>query len=319
MIPEDIVVSGVTTPSGANGTYTYQGILFEFPYWKNTSGYYVYNDTWTDNSRYWEIDNDTDDAASSFFSNTNSDNPSPVKITSWGLESGTGTPKITYYLAEIEVTGNDIVIYNGETVPETSNNTAMGSAYTTGATITKIFTINNLGSTALSLTGASPYISVTGTNSADFLVCSTPSSSIAVDGSTTFDITFDPSGTGLRTATISMANNDSNENPFTFNIQGTGLNTPPSVSSVSVPASDTYVADQNLDFTINFSKNVTVTTTGGTPQLSLTIGSTTQQAEYISGSGTSALLFRYTVQSGDLDTDGITVGIIIRKWRYPKR
>ena len=82
----------------------------------------------------------------------------------------------------------------------------------------------------------------------------------------------------------------------------------PVVTSVSVPANGTYIAGQNLDFTINFDKNVTVNSAGGTPQLSLTIGATPQQANYMSGSGSSALVFRYTVQSGDLDTDGITVG-----------
>ena len=78
----------------------------------------------------------------------------------------------------------------------------------------------------------------------------------------------------------------------------------PTVSSVSVPADNTYAAGDNLNFTVNASENVTVS---GTPQLVLTIGSTSRQADYVSGSGTSALVFRYTVQSGDLDTDGIVV------------
>ncbi|WP_339695300.1 Ig-like domain-containing protein, partial [uncultured Roseivirga sp.] len=85
----------------------------------------------------------------------------------------------------------------------------------------------------------------------------------------------------------------------------------PTVTSVSVPANATYIANQNLDFTVNFSENVTVVTTGGTPQLAITIGSTTRQATYQSGSGTQALLFRYTVVSGELDTDGIVVGNLI--------
>jgi hypothetical protein len=49
------------------------------------------------------------------------------------------------------------------------------------------------------------------------------------------------------------------------------------------------------------------TVTGGTPRLQLTIGSTTRYATYLSGSGTSTLTFRYTVQAGDLDSDGIAV------------
>lgn len=84
--------------------------------------------------------------------------------------------------------------------------------------------------------------------------------------------------------------------------------TAPTVSSVAVPANATYVAGQNLDFTVNTSENVTVNTTGGTPRLALTLGATTRYASYHSGSGTSALLFRYTVQTGDLDADGIGIG-----------
>ncbi|WP_425319284.1 beta strand repeat-containing protein, partial [Cognaticolwellia aestuarii] len=84
----------------------------------------------------------------------------------------------------------------------------------------------------------------------------------------------------------------------------------PSTTSVSVPANATYIAGQNLDFTVNFDENVTVNTTGGTPQLAITIGATTRQAAYISGSGTSALLFRYTVQVSESDSDGIAVGTL---------
>ncbi|WP_172796106.1 beta strand repeat-containing protein, partial [Roseivirga ehrenbergii] len=84
----------------------------------------------------------------------------------------------------------------------------------------------------------------------------------------------------------------------------------PTITSVSVPPNATYIAGQNLDFTVNFSENVTAVTTGGTPQLAITVGSTTRQAVYQSGSGTSALLFRYVVQSGETDTDGISLGTL---------
>lgn len=82
----------------------------------------------------------------------------------------------------------------------------------------------------------------------------------------------------------------------------------PTVSSVSVPANGTYIIDQALDFTVNVSEDVTVT---GIPLLPLTIGSTTVNATYESGTGTSTLLFRYTIASGDMDTDGIEAGASI--------
>jgi hypothetical protein len=82
------------------------------------------------------------------------------------------------------------------------------------------------------------------------------------------------------------------------------------VTSVAVPSNAWYVAGQNLDFTVNFSESVTVDTTGGTPRMALTVGTTTVYATYLSGSGTSALVFRYTVQANDLDTNGIVVGTL---------
>ncbi len=81
----------------------------------------------------------------------------------------------------------------------------------------------------------------------------------------------------------------------------------PTVSSVAVPSNATYIANQNLDFVVNFSSPVNVVTTGGTPYLALTIGGTDVHASYNSGSGTMSLTFRYTVLPGDSDTDGITV------------
>ncbi|HJV43018.1 M10 family metallopeptidase C-terminal domain-containing protein [Caulobacter sp.] len=81
----------------------------------------------------------------------------------------------------------------------------------------------------------------------------------------------------------------------------------PVVSSVSVPAAGVYKAGAALDFTVDFAEGVTVT---GAPQLALTVGSTVRQAAYVSGSGGSALVFRYTVQNGETDLDGVAVGTL---------
>jgi len=66
-------------------------------------------------------------------------------------------------------------------------------------------------------------IAVGGTNAADFTVTANATTPVAASGNTTFQVTFDPSASGLRTATISIANDDSDENPYNFSIQGTGL------------------------------------------------------------------------------------------------
>jgi large repetitive protein len=83
--------------------------------------------------------------------------------------------------------------------------------------------------------------------------------------------------------------------------------TAPTLSSVTLPANDTYLSGENLDFTVNYNEIVNVDTSGGTPRLTLTIGATTRYATYTSGSGTTALLFRYTIVASELDSDGIAV------------
>ena len=66
-----------------------------------------------------------------------------------------------------------------------------------------------------------------------------------------------------------------------------------------------YITDEVIQATVTFKENVIVT---GTPQLPLQIGSVTKKADYASGSGTTALVFSYTVAAGDMDADGISIG-----------
>ncbi len=82
---------------------------------------------------------------------------------------------------------------------------------------------------------------------------------------------------------------------------------PSVVRSVTVPANDIYKEGEKLLFTVNFDESITINTTGGVPQLAVTIGSVTRHAIYKSGNGTASLFFSYAVQSGDNDTDGIAV------------
>ena len=67
---------------------------------------------------------------------------------------------------------------------------------------------------------------------------------------------------------------------------------------------DTYQTGDAIEITATFAEAMTVT---GTPQIALTIGTTTRQAAYTSGSGTADLVFTYTVAAGDDDADGISI------------
>lgn len=133
-----------------------------------------------------------------------------------------GTGNTTFQ--EINIQGNGVDIADGDTTPATLDDTDFGNVLESSGSNANTFTIQNLGTlTSLNLTGASPYAIVSGAHASDFTVTTIPSSTIAASSSTTFVITFDPSALGLRTATVTIANNDSDENPFTFDIQGTGV------------------------------------------------------------------------------------------------
>ncbi|SHM46480.1 gliding motility-associated C-terminal domain-containing protein [Chitinophaga jiangningensis] len=82
---------------------------------------------------------------------------------------------------------------------------------------------------------------------------------------------------------------------------------PPAVTSVSVPVNGYYNAGTTLNFTVRFSENITLNTTGGNPTLNLTIGSAVKNATYTGLNGTDGLDFSYTVVDGDMDMDGIAV------------
>jgi len=87
---------------------------------------------------------------------------------------------------------------------------------------------------------------------------------------------------------------------------------PPTITGVDVPANGTYPAGAALNFSVFFSAFVTVNTTGGAPRIPVTLDTGgTVYATYVSGSGASTLLFRYTIAAGDVDQTGIVLGAAV--------
>lgn len=156
---------------------------------------------------------------------------------------------------EMNIKGNGISIVDGDNSPSTSDHTDFGSTAVTGGTVVRTFTIENTGSATLNLTGSSPYITISGANASDFSVTAIPSDSIASAGSTTFQITFDPSAVGTRSASISIANDDANENPYTFDIQGTGVNS----NTSDIIRHTTFTESSNHDYTLYQAASITST------------------------------------------------------------
>ena len=121
---------------------------------------------------------------------------------------------------EIDLQGNGLSIASGDLVTSINDGTDFGPADINLATVTRTFTVLNTGS--IPLTISNPTIS--GANASEFSITANPSTLvIGSNSSTTFQVTFNPSAVFTRVATITIVNNDSDENPYTFAIQGTGL------------------------------------------------------------------------------------------------
>lgn len=112
---------------------------------------------------------------------------------------------------------------------------------TSSASIT--FTIENTGNADLTV-GA---ITKSGGNAGDFTIDqSSTVSPVSGPGTTTFTVSFTPSGTGVRSTTISIPNNDADEAPYTFTVKGNGT-----YSALSTIVDNTDYSSTTPEFNID--------------------------------------------------------------------
>jgi len=203
---------------------------------------------------------------------------------------------------DIDVSGNSIVINDGDATPSVTDDTDFGSVSVASGSVAHTFTIKNTGSSGtgsgdLILDPPSPYAIISGAT-ADFTVTTIPASTIALGATTTFVITFDPTTSGVRTATITIGTNVTGQkSSYTFNIQGTGIAPEINVQGNATTISDgdiTPSTTDNTDFGNVYigtpsTKAFTIQNTGN-QNLSLTGSS-----PYVVISGTDAADFSVTV------------------------
>jgi hypothetical protein len=131
-------------------------------------------------------------------------------------------------------------------------------------------------------------VAVSGTHAADFTVTALPTSPVTASGSTTFQVTFDPSASGTRTAKLTIANNDSDESSYDFAIQGTGVSLFATWQTLN-GAAGTIAADHDNDGVPNgieyFVGGPNGNTTGQTTLPSIINNSGTLSITWIKGTG----------------------------------
>jgi endo-1,4-beta-D-glucanase Y len=181
------------------------------------------------------------------------------------------------------------------------------------------FTIENQGQLALSLSGT-PIVNVTGPNSAQFVVTTQPSAaSIAAGSSLTFVVTFTPGSTGSKTAQLSIASNDANENPYTINLTGTGTSgaTSPEIDVVQGSsianggtftwASTTLNATSYTTFTINNTGTAPLNITSATVGAGQGYSMSTAPASSIAGGASGTFVVKFNPTSTGVKTGTITL------------
>jgi len=215
----------------------------------------------------------------------------------------------------------------GPTVTNVTSSTANGTYSATDSvsiSITFSEIVNVVGTPTLVLeTGATDrtvnYSSGTGTTTLVFTYTVQP-------GDTSADL--DYVGTGSLAAGTSIRNAAGTDATLTLPSPGAANslsankaividNTGPTVTSVSSStANGTYTTGGTVNITVTFSEAVTVT---GTPTIALETGATDRTVNYSSGTGTTTLVFAYTVQAGDasgdldyLSTTALSAGTSIR-------
>jgi hypothetical protein len=183
----------------------------------------------------------------------------------------------TVNFPEISVSGNGFNIADEDITPITTDFTNLGTA-NMGFNLARTYTIQNSGTVDLSI----GTISIGGVNSSEFVVTTPPSATIIPGGSTTFTITFTPTAIGIRNANVSFVTNDPDENPFNFDIAGTGGSGV--IPEINIQGSGITIIDGDSG----------PTTADGTDFGSLTIPATRTRTFTIQNTGTGPLLLTGT-------------------------
>lgn len=142
---------------------------------------------------------------------------------------------------EMNLTGNSQNIADSAAhAPGTGDHTDFGSTDISSGTIVRTFTIENNGFGVFLDLQSTSAVAVTGAHASDFTVTRQPPQLVDVSVPETFEITFNPSATGLRgPVDVTITNDDLDESPYNFRIQGTGIN-------VGVPEIDVTGAGQSI-------------------------------------------------------------------------
>ncbi|MCC6150602.1 MAG: choice-of-anchor D domain-containing protein [Planctomycetes bacterium] len=157
----------------------------------------------------------------------------------------------------------DVQRPSGSTI--TSGGTDNAGSLAIGSASTLTYTVANLGTASLTLNGATP-VTLSGLSNCTASVTAQPAGSVSASASTTFTISVTPGAAGAFSFTVSISNNDSNENPYMFTVSGVGVVNGPEID-IQRPvgaskASGSTDALGSVAFGVNLALTYTIANTG---------------------------------------------------------
>ena len=184
---------------------------------------------------------------------------------------------------DIAITGGtSSAISPGDTTPDEATGTLFGNI-NVGTTTTRSFTVRNLGTAPLTLTGGTP-LTIGGSGAGQFSIITPPATSITPASSTSFTVRFAPTSSGTKTATLTLSSSDPDTPTYTFTISGSGTSltddhggsvaTATTVaSSSSTPGTLETQGDQDIfRITVATSGTLSVSTAGASDTYGTLIG-----------------------------------------------
>ncbi len=156
---------------------------------------------------------------------------------------------------------------------------------------------------------------VTGFDASDIALSAGTQGAFVAISPTHYTLVVTPPAGAIGTLSVSVAAGQAQDGAVNLNQAAQPLSlaydtVPPTVNSVAISAAvggqnSTLNAGDTVSVTVEMSKPTVVS--GGAPSIKLDIGGTLVDAAYVSGSGSTALVFAYTVLAGQNDSNGISI------------
>ncbi len=124
----------------------------------------------------------------------------------------------------LEIRGNNTVITNGDSSPSTTDFTNFGSV-PSGNKFSRSFTLKNTGTSSLTFPSVATSVVLSGTNANQFsITTSVVINPLSLTANTycIIEVSFNPTSTGTKTATVTVDPSNGSPSTYSFSIQGIG-------------------------------------------------------------------------------------------------